>query len=116
MSKSNQSFSRTNAFSVNQIQKRPDITKFSSQSLIQISGVDPLGHEIRSVRDERVPPSLTSHLLLPSPPRDFFSGVPEPPTETISPNDRSGYRSYLQNLRDLIEGGSNNHLPPVITA
>jgi hypothetical protein len=69
-----------------------------SQSLLRISDSD------ATIGPGTHGRSLTSQLLLPSPPRDFISCVPIPPSEYHL--ERSDYKSYLQNLRELIEGGS----------
>jgi hypothetical protein len=82
----------------------------ASQSLLRHSDSDPqdkISRVSQALHEKETSPrTLTSQLLLPSPPRDFISCVPEPPDQTIIQADRSDYKSYLQHLRDLIDGKS----------
>lgn len=52
------------------------------------------------------PRTLASQLLLPSPPRDFISGIPEPPSNPSSTNQNLERSFNIQNIRDIINSGS----------
>lgn len=80
------------------------VPRIASQSLLGHSDSDPQNKISRTSQYEKETHSwtLSSQLLLPSPPRDFISCIPEPPYE-VTQSDRSDYKSYLQHLRDLID-------------